>query len=96
MTGGKVTVQKYGKEYMAQIGRRGYEKARAKLAEQGRDFHQEGGNASWASQNGRAILNGEFPNQSLTQWGYTTKVKRGKVQVVKENFDSHLEAINRQ
>jgi hypothetical protein len=93
MTGGKVTVEKYGKDHMARIGRLGYEKAKARLAEQGRDFHSEGGRASWANANGQAILNGEFQNQSLAMWGYSTKLVKGQLKVVKESFEDHLDSI---
>lgn len=91
--GGKTVVAKYGKDHMARIGRLGYERAKARLAEQGKDFHSEGGKASWANANGQAILNGEFPNQSLAMWGYSTRIVKGELKVVKESFEDHLDSI---
>jgi hypothetical protein len=91
--GGKSTVEKYGKDHMARIGRLGYERAKARLAEQGRDFHVEGGKAAWANANGQAILNGEFGNQSLAMWGYSTRLVKGQLKVVKESFEDHLDSI---
>lgn len=68
--GGKVTVERHGREHMAEIGRKGYLVAKARLEAQGRNFHVEGGEASWKAQNAEMIKLGYFPNQSLQQWGY--------------------------
>jgi general stress protein YciG len=70
--GGKVTAQKYGPDHFREIGRKGYLAAKAKFESQGRDFHREGGEASWKAQNLEMLRLGYFPNQSPEMWGYDT------------------------
>lgn len=62
--GGQAVHQKYGSEYMAELGKRGLEKA----LETTPDFHRKGGEASFRKQQVEAIRRGEFPNQPVTYW----------------------------
>jgi general stress protein YciG len=62
--GGKAIVEQRGRDYMADLGRKGLERA----VEADPNFHRKGGEASFRKQQVEAIRRGEFTNQPEGWW----------------------------